>query len=531
MIAYLLAALLAGTPSPPPDATATLRGLVNTKDQVFSGVKTFDGGIVTPLINGFAPVLATTGPRTIFVDSTGSDSSSCADAGVQACATLAGALSKLPRDIEHQVLIEMAAGTFSTPSLEIANRIGRDGVLIIRGAALANVTGITGPVTGTSTAWTQTTPVWNNVMTDASATWTVNALKGLFLCNTTSTSACLPAEIRDSCRCRPIISNTATTITYLSNYPSTPAAGNTYAIRAPATTISLTGTDNAGLLRLRTTPKATGHGSTWAGRSLVLSELGITSSGSASGLISVQSSTPIIVSTRVVVPSAAIGAISISTGGFVSGGVGSNGGGLVLDASAQISGGVLAFIGTAPSDMMGAQLVGSLVARGPIPLRVSGSAQVSGTMALESTLTGGSPIEVGALGTPALNVQARLLCPAGSTVPGLFVGNTGPFGAIGYPVAHVANGGFSIENCSIGVRLVGPSTYRQGTGTPSSCTTVTTCLQVERGARLELNSPSWTMTSVTNQVSVDGTVTTIAAIDALSPQVTTGSPYGSWVGR
>jgi len=528
----LLASILCGVPSPPPDATTTRRGLVSTQAQAFSGLKTFDGGLFTPTLNGGAPVTATTAPMTLFVDGdAGSDNASCFDAGVEACATLAGALAKVQKDVEHQVLIDLAGGNYVTPSLEIANRVGAAGVMVIRGAALADAQGIMGPVTGTATAWTQTTPIWNNTMTDSSATWTSNALKGLFLCDTTITSTCAPAEIRTSCRCRPITSNTGTVITFLGNYPSSPAAGHGYAIRAPATVLTLTGSDSTGLLRLRTTGKSTGHGSTWAGRSLALSELTITSSGSSSTLVSVQNSTPIMVSSRLVVASGALGALSVAAGGFVSGSTGLNGGGLVLDGAAQVSGGVLNFIGTSPGDTMGGQFVASLFARGPVPIRSSGNALISGTMVLEATTTGGSPIEVGALGSPHLNVQARLLCPAGSTAPGLHIGNTALFGANGYPVAHVANGGFEIQTCSTGVRLSGPVTYRQGTGTASSCTSVTTCLQVDRGAHLELNSPAWTMSGVTTEASVDGTAYTIAAIDGFAPQVTPLSPYGSWIGR
>jgi len=122
------------TPSPPSDATATKRGLVNTTSQTFSGLKTYvDGGIIAdlrtgstfegnPILTGFSdggssfitsttPIIngrsfETTGSLNLFVNGElGNDNNDCTDGGPFACATISGALFRTPREIQHTTII------------------------------------------------------------------------------------------------------------------------------------------------------------------------------------------------------------------------------------------------------------------------------------------------------------------------------------------------------------------------------------------------------------------------------------------
>ena len=121
----ILALLLASAPnpSPPPDATAGRRGLVNTTTQTFGGAKTFtDGGVVINgnlfvdggliIRGGLAPATISTAPIILYVDQElGSDLNTCTiDGGVFACATISRAIDQLPMFSSHNVQLNVAGG-------------------------------------------------------------------------------------------------------------------------------------------------------------------------------------------------------------------------------------------------------------------------------------------------------------------------------------------------------------------------------------------------------------------------------------
>lgn len=203
-LVILLTALVARA-----DGTATgLPGLPGRAGG--SGSGNIDAGVV----------LQTTGAMTLYVDPTGSNANACTASGASACSTLTGALTKVPFVVKNLVTINVAAGTYT--EFPVFNGIlTGDGAFNIVGPALTGLTVATGSNTGTLTAATNTQPA---TYTDSGQTWTVDDLKGAFLVFTSG-----PANGR----ILPIIKNTATVITTGVSSGS-PAIGNTYQIRRPA---------------------------------------------------------------------------------------------------------------------------------------------------------------------------------------------------------------------------------------------------------------------------------------------------------
>lgn len=263
-LAPALAFLLSQMGSPPPDATATRRGLVNTKTQTFGGLKTFvDGGVSVQgdlaidgglrvsgsavidgglTVGGFPVVTATSAPMTLFVEKDGgSDSNACTDAGVGACLTLAGALAKVPKFLNHSVTVNVAAGAY-------AETFAVDGFSIAQGATLA-ITGTmttatltTGTATGTVTSYAAPSVTAVPSITDSAQSWTASNLRGRFV---TFTSGALSGQSH------PIYDNTATTITL-----STTAAsmnGATYTIQDVGSVWTSTTSNRIGRLSCGTT--------------------------------------------------------------------------------------------------------------------------------------------------------------------------------------------------------------------------------------------------------------------------------------
>lgn len=174
-------------------------------------------------------VCETTASMTLYVDPTGSDSNACTASGTSACATLTGALAKLPRNINHAVTINMAAGTYTeNPSIgpfTFGTTGGAAGTLTIQGD-WTQFTPSTGATTGTVTSYTAGTngvpPTW----TDSSQSWTAGDLKGVFF---RMTSGGFSGQVRAA-----ITDNTATTVTMTANMASLTGA---YELVVPAVTI------------------------------------------------------------------------------------------------------------------------------------------------------------------------------------------------------------------------------------------------------------------------------------------------------
>lgn len=239
MIRILLPLLLAATPSPPPDATTTVRGLVNTKDQAFSGHKHFDGGIYTPKING-VPV-ETTAVVSLFVNPTGSDTANCTDVSTP-CATINGARAKLPNHLRHNATITLAAGTYTLTSSQLIDGLTMtDGVsLTIQGSTTwTQWTPASGTATGALTGFTALAFPTRAIFTDSTQTWPAAStwaaaglgIRGRFVCMTSGIQSGNKFPISAA-------SPTTLEVSRTSFTGGNPATGNTYEICTPSTILT-----------------------------------------------------------------------------------------------------------------------------------------------------------------------------------------------------------------------------------------------------------------------------------------------------
>lgn len=185
------------------------------------------------------PAYETLGAQTYFVDGTnGNDATACTGPTTSACATIQGAINKIPKLLRHTVTVSITAGTYAgfitsgfSVDESVANAVG----LLIQGT-LANSTMASGSATGTATGGTAGGSQTFGTLVDSGATWTTNDLTGRLLC-TSNTTVCTPIE-----------SNTSTTITIDGAVGSVgsgwvaPVGGVTYAIQDAATVVNTAAT-------------------------------------------------------------------------------------------------------------------------------------------------------------------------------------------------------------------------------------------------------------------------------------------------
>jgi hypothetical protein len=164
---------------------------------------------------------------TYFVNATGgSDTFNCTSASTP-CATVQGALNKIPKLLRNGVTVSVAAGTYGgfyvagftcDPGLQQTT----GGLLIDGFSAFTNSTLATGTPTGTATASSAGSGSTFGTLTDGAQTWTVDDLKGRFVTAAGQT--------------RVISSNTATAITIVGTWTN---PGNVaYTIQDPGVIIN-----------------------------------------------------------------------------------------------------------------------------------------------------------------------------------------------------------------------------------------------------------------------------------------------------
>jgi len=176
----------------------------------------------------------TFGALSLFVDTAGSDSNACTSSGAGACLTIQGALAKVPQNIHHPVTITVGSGTFGCAYVGgfkfWAPTSASAGAYLFLQGTFATSTVATGTATGTSTAATAPAlPTSFGTITDAAQTWTVNDLRGRFV---------IVGSVR-----APIVSNTATVVTYGGAISIGTGAGLAYTIQDAATVMSGTPCD------------------------------------------------------------------------------------------------------------------------------------------------------------------------------------------------------------------------------------------------------------------------------------------------
>lgn len=194
------------------------------------------------------PEFKTLATATYYVSPIGSDTGACTATGTGACATLTGAIAKLPPNINHAITINVAGatdgGVATYTENPVFNNFNVNAAITITGPALVNATPATGTATGTLTAVTLGAVT---VLTDSTQSWTVNNLIGNF--------------VTISSVQRVIATNTATTMTLASPFTSNPVIGNSYAIQTPAAVIT-SATSPTLAFRLNGNTGGTGSGPT-----------------------------------------------------------------------------------------------------------------------------------------------------------------------------------------------------------------------------------------------------------------------------
>lgn len=169
------------------------------------------------------PQYETTAAMNLFVNaSTGSDSNPCTSSG-SACATLQHAQDLIPKLVRHPVTVTVATGNYTgllTTGFSFAPVSIANGAYISWTGTLITATLGSGTATGTATGGSQSAgsgPTFGT-LGDSSQSWTVNALKGLLI--TTSLG-----------QTKVIDSNTATVITIVGTWTIPVAASTTYTIQ------------------------------------------------------------------------------------------------------------------------------------------------------------------------------------------------------------------------------------------------------------------------------------------------------------
>lgn len=507
--------LLAGTPSPPPDATTTQRGLVNTKEQAFSGLKTFDGGIASWTINGVT-VGPTTGDMDLFLSPAGSDSNLCTAASP--CRTVNGVFRRVPRTVKHVVRIYADAGTYGPESVLLEGLdLQEFGSINFFGVPLALAPdGGTG--TGTLTGVTNTLP--SPSLVDSTQAWVPNSLRGAQVRLTSGAAAGNTGVIT---------SNTATQLDLAGVVSGTVAIGNGYELLVPGTEITsanaTTDSLNASTLTFRNI----------AGRGTAAPTTGGFDGGTYGAITFSWVRARQTGTTATVVTVNEVGSRVGFQDSFLEGTISSIGRNqqIALQRSivrAKTSGFGISVAGELQG-LQGPYLLDCLSSNS-VCLSNRGSLTVSNSTGNVILVPAGS---VGGVGNFGINLRSsasatnggwRIDCSGGAGYGLAFEGA----GIALNPSAATFDVSFvSISNCGTGLRFSGPHI---GSVISSTITNTTTGVLLERGARVRtVNAPA--ISGVTSEITIDGTAFTFATLNAASPQVvpTTPNVYGTWLSR
>ena len=520
----LIALLLAATPSPPPDATTTQRGLVNTKAQAFSGLKTFDGGLWTSTLNDLVP-----GPSTsevsLHIAPNGSNANPCSAAAP--CASLNGAFARIPRILRHKTFIWADAGTYATESTVLEGfRFEQFGGIEIIGQPRQILALDGGTVTGTLTGVSNTVPF--PTVTDTGQAWVVNALRGTHV-RITSGSASGNVGV--------VWRNTATQLQLVGTIAGTVAVGNTYELIEPDVTFVANQTSGADIhnstisirniqTRPATSPTLGGYDGgtygavvfTWVRLQQAGNTNSATSFSDVGGRISLNNSlveagvnitgpvNQLAMTQTVVRAKTASSAFNSS----LSSGTALNGGGL---------------LGPVYFDCSGSTSV-CFTARTPLNFASTTNYVV------DSAATSSAMLFTGVTMRPTssfTNASWLVSCSSASAI-GVWMDSSSSNLNNDWNSATIPS--LVTLGCGTGLKVSGSGS---NVGVFSSQVfDAGTAFVAERGAHLRLSgNPSLSFTNVTNELQIDGTNYTVATLNAASPQVLPTAPnaYGTWISR
>lgn len=440
------------------------------------------------------PVLATTAPVTLWLAADGTDGNTCLFP-YQPCKTLTRALSKLPTLINHDTVVNVAAGTLLTTfDMQTPLIIARGVTLSIVGRTSA-FSPTTGAASGTTTASAAGGNAGPGTFTDSGQSWTTDNLRGAFVLFTSGTL---------SGTAYPIYKNTATVVTI----PSVTAAGTgaTYSIIQPASIFSTTGTTPGRIANIL------GAGA------LSISNIAITRSAGTGVVLSTVGPSVAITLTNVSLTGSATNSFSYSSGG----------GTITFNRSFIQATGSSAAFSCQGSTITGpiACSVGSSVVRATgnsaTVFAQSGTGAISASVA-EGANSAGGQVLYGGASAPASASSLWIFCTTGTST-GLVVGSAAT-GAISQSSVFLpSNGALRITGCTNGLVVNGGSKFA---GLQLNFDTVTTAIAVNKGGEVDLLASAPSFTTVTNELSLDSVNTTYAALSAAGPPALLSNTYKS----
>lgn len=492
------------------------------------------GKLPTCGLNGYETCAA----LTLFVDGTlGSDSNQCTAAGASACATIQGAINKIPKLIRHPVTVTVAANGSAVKTYTGAQISGFSfdpataaaGAFLEIDGTLITATGLaTGTATGTATAGSAGSGATFGTMTDGTQTWTANDLKGYILEITGGTG---------SGQTRMISSNTGTVITIVGTWATAPVAGSTYAIRDYGAQIT-TGINQSALSN--STAAASPAGLIIQGNNLTrmtvttggvfgLDRLKIAPSAAGSIGLDVNGNTFLYVSESRIVGSTT--AVGLRTENMANA--------RLQDVWIEAATGRAVFWGnpnnsaTAGSLTMNRVEVTTTGSSGSVLSMAAPNFSAVSCLFYGQNSGDQSVIQLtqGASSNTLIN-NSQIQCTSGGSSVGLQAISDGSLSSGSVVASLSTSGTVTWTNCPTGVQATGGlSQLNLGTSSGTlTFTTGTTAISATSGGRIYL-AVDPTTSGYTNDISIDGTTYTVAQFTALSPATLFNTSYGTWIGR
>jgi Collagen triple helix repeat (20 copies) len=458
------------------DVSFTPAGNVSATD-VQGAIEELDAAVVSL---SSSTVSRTTGVLSIYVSTTGDDSNDGLTVGTPKL-TLAGAAAIIPQFVDHAVTITPSPGTYSG-AFDVARfTVGLAGSISVIGtqAAPSLASGTASGTVGTVTAQSGLTP---QSFQDLGQSWTVNALRGMFV------------SINGSTTYRLILSNTATSISLTST--GTVTAGQTYAILDPSVILTAA---NAAQSTVRVASAITRTSR------VTISNCRIAATGTTLGCLDFQGG-------ALTLQFCALrGAASTST-------VQANCGNLTLTTCyVENTTGACVTVGTAgtcPSvSMSGCYLRQTAGTVSTLLITSAGTITSNGLIIERANVSAVILADVRSIpaGWASQGAGVTLLGAAGSTAVGMFLGQETTTALLG--IAQTGFAVFNASNLGTAVRSSNGSRFLAGACNITSCTTG---IQVDSGGTARLTGTN-TFTTVTNELQIDGTNNTLAALTAAAP--------------
>lgn len=448
-------------------------------------------------------------PVNLFVDPAGNNSNACTAAGTAACATVTGALAKLPRFLRNNVTIDVANGTYTDAFTVQDFQSNVDAVLTIQGS-LVNSTLASGSATGTLTGVVTNTSAAIGTLTDSAQTWTASDLRGRFI---TFTSG--PA----SGSTIPIVDNTATQLTLSTGGISAPGVGNTYSIQEPGAVFNLSGT-----VIVRNISSRSGA----LPAAVVVQRMTFSRTGAGSPVQVTGEAFLQVATSRIIAGTSS----AFTTSGWSAGRIDYNN-----NYTESASAGATIFItgGTRAGPMTFGIGTGNGFARNTstgVALSILGASAAFFSGVYESATTTNAVVQV--INEPfqrsSQNPNTYVRCTAGpSTNSGLRLGSVnGPSSASGGRSGHTFNGNVGVTGCGIGVQVnAGADVHMLAPAFDN----VTTAIEVNRGSTFDFNGSTPTFTTVTTELLLDGAPYTFSTLSSLPTPAYISNPRGSIIYR